>query len=106
MALTSRLTPVGEEFVPDRPAIEPPVESAPSAPRRTESMIASLLMMTLRTLPAKTAIALAGLADLVMVASVFVLCLLIIAHPEPLQLAGVGGYAIFILIALIARRKS
>lgn len=106
MVQTSRLTAVAEEYVPERPAGElPQGEPQTQQPRRVESAIASMLMMTLRTLPAKTVVALAGIADLSMIASAFVLWLLIIANPTPLQLAGVGGYAIFVLIALVARRR-
>jgi hypothetical protein len=108
MAQTSRLTTVSEEFVADRPDVDVPQAGPAPAPRprRVESAIASMLMMTLRTLPAKTVVALAGIADLAMIASAFVLWLLIIANPTLLQLAGVGGYAIFVLIALVARRRN
>lgn len=104
MVATTRLTAVGEEFLPDAEPAR--VDPAPTPANKSESMIASLLMMTLRTLPAKTAIALAGLADLAIIASAFVLWLLVIANPTTLQLAAVGGYAAFALLALFARRRS
>lgn len=107
MAVTTRLATIGEEYVPDHAAPNiMPEPAAPSQPSRAESMMASLLMMTLRTLPAKTAIALAGLADLAMIASAFVLWMLVIANPTPLQLMGIGGYAAFVLVALLVRRRS
>jgi hypothetical protein len=97
----TRLTAVGDEFV-QTPALEAP---EPTTPDRRESMLVSLLVMTLRTLPAKLVIALAGLADLAMIASAFVLWLLVIDNPTTLQLVGVGGYATFVLIALFVRRR-
>lgn len=117
MAITTRLTAVGEEFMPDPveaqrfdPATGAPAAKPPSGgegrPPRAESMLASLLLTTLRTLPAKTAIALAGLADLAMIASAFVLWLLVISEPTTLQLIGVGGYAVFVLVALMVRRRA
>lgn len=105
MAATTRLTAVGEEFVPEAPALRIDAPAASSAGERAERALLSLLMVTLKTLPAKTLIALMGLADLAMIGSVFVLCLLVIRQPAPLQLGGLAGYAVFVLAALKLRRR-
>lgn len=101
MAAT-RLTAVSEEFVPDRAPLDLSI-AAESAPRRAESALMSVLVLSLKTLSAKAVAALAALADLAMIASAFVLWLLIIGGPTPLQLIGVGGYAVFVLIALLVK---
>lgn len=65
-----------------------------------ESTVAlDVWMEALRALSQKTIIALAKLGGLAMVASVFALALSI-SDPTPFQLARLGIYAVFVLIAL------
>ena len=100
--MRTRLAAVGEELVPD----DIPASAPPPTPRdeRAESALRSLLLVTMRTLSQKTLIALSNLADLGMIASAFVLWLLIIREPSALQLWAVGGYALFVLSAIWVRR--
>lgn len=102
----TRLMAVSEEQV-EAGAIaqQQPAMTSPPRPGKTESAIAQLLMMTLRTLPSRILIALADLTELAMIASAFVLWLLTIADPTPLQLSAVGGYAVFIVLILAVRRR-
>lgn len=87
-----------------QPKFEIVPEEQPSPPK--ESTIAlDVWMEALRALSQKTIIALARLGGLAMVASVFALALSI-DDPNPFQLARLGIYAVFVLIALWFMRRS
>jgi hypothetical protein len=102
--MRTRLAAVGEEIVPDEAAA--PIPAPPATPWRehTESALGSLLFVALKTLSQKTLIALTNLADMAMIASAFVLWLLIIRDPSILQLSAVGAYALFVLLTIHVRR--
>jgi len=95
----SRLAAIGEaQEVP----LLTDVEEAPPAPPkpRAESALTSLLITSLRALSQRTIVALSSLVDLALLASAFALWLMIVAEPTPLQLGCVGGYAVFVVVAL------
>jgi len=103
VAQSTRLQAVGEEtaeLVGERPALP-----APQPSTRSHDALTALLITTLKTLSQRTVIALANLGDLALMASVFVLWLMVIGQPTVPQLIGVGGYAAFALVALWARRR-
>lgn len=82
-------------------------ELAAAPVNRVDRFNGDLLMTLLRTLSQKTVVALASLVDLALIASVFVLLLIIIGEPTTAQLVGVAGYAVFICacLALLVRRR-
>lgn len=77
----------------------------PDRPDFAELLLDRLL--NLKALSQRAAIALADCFSLLTVGSVFWLALAIIPYqPTPLQLAGLGGYALFIgAVNLIVRKK-
>ncbi len=79
------------------------VEAPP--PPRAESALTGLLALSLRALSQRALVALSSLVDLALIASCFVLWLRAMDSPSTLQLMGLGGYSIFILVALWVRRK-
>jgi len=81
-------------------------DELPPQPRSsaTQDALTGLLFTSLKALSQRTIVALASLVDLALIGSAFALWLLIIADPTPPQLIGVGGYAVFVLIALYMRR--
>lgn len=82
-------------------------EAETESPRRKlDPALTALLLTGLRTLTQRTVVALASLVDGAMIASVFVLWLMIIQNPTPLQLIASGMYAVFILLCVIYRRKA
>lgn len=103
MAQTNRLRQIGEDepvnLIGDLPA--PPA----AAPPRDVQALTGMLMMALKALSQRTVVALASLVDLALASSVFVLWLLVISQPSTLQLIGLGGYALFVLVALYMRRR-
>jgi hypothetical protein len=102
----TRLTAVGEEEVPTLlGATEetPPME--PRSAERAQSALTSLLVTSLRALSQRTIVALASLVDLSLIGSAFALWLMIIGQPSTPQLIGVAGYAVFVLAAIMLRRR-
>lgn len=94
----TRLQAVREEEG-DEANVQPP-------PGNWSPALTALLLTGLRTLTQRTVVALASLVDGAMIASVFVLWLMIIQNPTPLQLIASGMYAVFILLCVIYRRKA
>lgn len=78
--------------------------SAP-APSGDPNPILGILLLTLKTLSQKTLIALAEIADLLVIASAFVVWLRIIAEPSEYQLIGAGLYGAFALMAVWLRNR-
>ena len=66
-----------------------------------------VILVQMRLLAQRAAIAVADLYSLLTVASVFCLALLIVPHdPSSYQLAGLAGYAVFVVaVNVIVRRK-
>jgi hypothetical protein len=64
------------------------------------------MLLALTALSQRTVVALSRLFTLATVASAFWLWLLILPHPDTLQLAGLGMYALFVLAAniIVAKR--
>jgi|SRR5215469_16326211 len=99
----SRLAAIGE--AQEVPLLTDVEETPPAPPKpRAESALTSLLITSLRALSQRTIVALSSLVDLALLASAFALWLMIVAEPTPLQLGCVGGYAVFVLVALWMRR--
>ena len=101
--------PVGEDE-PFEPALPPQQVAAPPSrsPARDVHDLTGMLIAAkwaLKVLSQKTIVALASLVDLSLAASVFVMWVLVIAQPSILQLVGLGGYAVFVLLALFMRRN-
>ena len=107
MAQTNRLMPVGEDeplnLITDQAPARVPSPSPPQG--RDVQVLTTMLLTALKALSQRTVIALASLVDLALASSVFVLWVLVIAQPSTLQLIGLGGYALFVLLALYMRRK-
>ena len=105
MPQTNRLKPVGEDeplsLITDPPPPRPP----PPQQGREVQVLTTMLLTSLKALSQRTIVALASLVDLALASSVFVLWVLVIAQPTTLQLTGLGGYAVFVLLALYMRRK-
>lgn len=80
-------------------------EEAPAEKPRSEAAFTSLLTLSLSALSKRALVAVASLVDLALIASAFVLWLRVIDGPSSLQLAGLAGYSLFILVALWVRRK-
>ena len=102
----SRLQQVREEEIPTLVGATETVPQQPPHPR-AEPLLMGLLITSLKALSQRTVIAIASLVDLALIASVFVLLLLIISEPTTAQLIGAAGYAVFICIclALLVRRR-
>ena len=101
----TRLTEVGELDENEVPAIgaAPPASVSRA---HAERALSSLFMVTLKTLSQKTLLAFTALADLMLIGSAFALWYRAMAEPTVLQLVGLGGYSVFILVALWARNRS
>ena len=80
-------------------------QSAQSEPIPAHTL--DTLLLGLKTLPKRTAIALSDCFALLTVATVFCLALMIIPYqPNTFQLVGLGGYALFVIaLNIITRRK-
>ena len=106
---TSNLRTVSEEeipaFGPDGMVAVPPTPTAPRQPRGA-GIAGDAIFLALRALTQRALIALSALADLALIGSAFALWLSVISNPSVLQLFGVGGYAVFILLAMWLRGKS
>ena len=104
---STRLQAVGEGeeavLIGEEPAPQP-APAVSRAPAIAQSALTGLLFTSLRALSQRTVVALASLVDLAMIGSAFALWLMVIANPTPLQLAGVAGYAVFVLCTLWMRR--
>lgn len=99
MAQGTRLTAVAESEAPEA-----------ATPTARQSSIADdaglkMLLMGLRSLSQRSLVAIASLVDLMLLASAFVLWLKVIREPSPVQLVGIGGYALFILVAIWLRNR-
>jgi hypothetical protein len=94
MRSPTRLTAVEETEVPEI-ALPP----QPAQPAMSQAL-ASLMFLTMKQLSAKSVVALAALIDLAIVASAFVLWLMVIANPSQAQLVGVGLYGVFVLAVI------
>ena len=101
---SNRLRPVGEAEPVN--LIAPPAPPPAPSPSRQEQQLLSMLMLSLKALSQRTVVALASLTDAAMIASAFVMWLMVIEQPSTLQLVGVGGYALFILLVLYLRRRA
>ena len=108
----SRLTAVREEDAPllgeEQPRAPLGLGIAGNASRETpraQAALTGLLLTSLRALSQRAFVALASLVDLALIGSAFALWLLVIREPSVLQLTGVGGYAVFILAAIMLRRR-
>jgi hypothetical protein len=105
MAQINRLKPVGEDEPLELITDPPPPRAAPPPQGRDIQVLTTMLLTALKALSQRTIVALASLVDLALASSVFVLWVLVIAQPTTLQLIGLGGYAMFVLLALYMRRK-
>lgn len=102
----TRLTEVGE-LDDEVPAIgAAPPSAVPTNRERAERALSSLFMVTLKTLSQKTLLAFTALADLMLIGSAFVLWYRAMSEPTILQLVGLGAYSVFILVALLVRKRS
>lgn len=65
----------------------------------------TMLLLALRALSQRALTAITNLMTIVLVASVWFLAWTILPQPTPLQLGGVGGYAFFVLLIEMVRRR-
>ena len=79
--------------------------TAPAEKNRAEGVLTGILLTALRTLSQKTIVALASLVELMLIASVFALCLMIVSEPSTAQLIEAAGYAMFVLTSIYIRRR-
>jgi hypothetical protein len=89
--------------------VEETDDEAPAANQRSSIPNETLdtILLGIKTLPKKTALALSNCFALITVASVFWLAMLIIPYePNTFQLAGLAGYALFVIAVNIITRKS
>lgn len=83
---------------------EPPQPAQTPTPRK-EAASTWLLLTSLRALGQRAIVALAQLVDLALIGSVFALCLLIVSAPTVPQLIEAAGYAVFVIAAIMLRRR-
>jgi hypothetical protein len=102
MMARTRLTAISEEAVPE---LIGTTEHIPVTEPQRDSAFTSLLLMSLRALSQRAIVALASLVDFALLASAFALWLMVIAQPTTLQLIAVAGYAVFVLCAIMFRRR-
>jgi|SRR5215831_16042511 len=106
MAQTNRLQPVGpDEPVPELIAPPHPRQAPSQAPPREVAALTGMLMVALRALSQRFVVAISTLWETVLVASAFTLWWKVIDAPTTLQLTGLGGYAVFVLVCLYLRRR-
>lgn len=103
--MRTRLTTVGEEEVTDLLGTEHPKNAPESTSPPAQSALTTLLLTSLRALSQRAVVALASLVDLALIGSAFALWWMIIGQPTPLQLIAVGLYALFIIAAILLRRR-
>lgn len=84
---------------------ELPTFTAAVPPSRVQQQATDAVFLALRALSARAVIALGALTDLALIGTAFALWLMVIRAPSVLQLVGVGGYAIFILCAIVMRHR-
>lgn len=94
----TRLTAVPDSEASSEIAPSPAVSSSSSA-------LVGLFLLTLKTLSQKTIVSLVALADLLIIASGFVVWIRIMAQPTELQLLGAGMYGVFCLAAVFLRNR-
>jgi len=87
---------IGEQDAPEPPA----PDHAALTKLNTE-----MLLLSLKTLSQRALTAITNLFTLGLVASAWLLWNRILPDPSALQLIGVGGYAVFVLLIEIVRRK-
>jgi len=89
------------------PRFEVVEETDDQAPKETiPNETLDTILLGLKALPKKTALALSNCFALLTVATVFWLAMLIIPYqPNTFQLAGLAGYALFIIAVNIITRK-
>ena len=90
---------IGSEDTPDEAAT-----IAAATPDNTERG-AQLLMLSVRALSQRALTAITNLFTAGAVLSAWWLWSTVLPNPTPLQLVGVGGYAVFLLAIEIVRRK-
>lgn len=103
MAAGSRLREVADEPVEQTP--NPATAAVDAAAQARAQQATAMLLTAVRALSQRVIVAAEALVDLLLIASAFTLWLLIIAQPTPAQLTGVGGYAVFVLAAVLIRRR-
>lgn len=97
----SRLRPISEDQ-----EIPEPSPSATAAPGRTETNVATgLLLLALKALSQRAVVALDGLFTLACVASAFALWYVTLPQPTPGQLTGLGLYGLLLIAIHLVRRK-
>lgn len=105
----SRLQAVGESEEVAQTLIgvasESTAQSVARETHRGQAALTGMLMMALRALSQRALVAIAAIADLLLIGSVFAALLLIISAPTTPQLIGLAGYALFILSAIWMRRR-
>ena len=86
---------------------EQEVAQPPSAAQITAGAAMGVILQALRVLSQRTVLAIASLIDLALCASVFYLVLNANSteYTNPLQIWTVGGYAAFVLVVLLFRRR-
>jgi hypothetical protein len=105
--MRSRLTAVGDEpaEMPGLAQVSPP-QAIPKRNSWTDTAAIAGIMLAFKALTQKTIIALASLVELMVMGSVFWMTMDVIGQPTPLQLVGLAGYAIFVLVCLYIRRRN
>ena len=79
----------------------PPVQRQ----QRQEAVSANLLALALQKLSQRAIVAIASMVDLALIASVFVALLMILGTPSLQQMISVAGYAVFVSVAIVLRRR-
>lgn len=100
-ASRSGFTVIGEQDVPDPPA---PAAAADHAAWTKAN--AEVLLLALKALSQRTLTAITNAMTLLLVASAWALWWRALAEPSVPQLVGLGGYAAFVLLVDITRRRT
>ena len=83
----------------------PDPQLGPDPAQARAQQATSMLLLAIRSLGARAIVAAEALVDLVLIASAFVLWLSIIRDPSTPQLVAAVSYAVFVLIAVLIRRR-
>lgn len=104
-ASRSGFTVIGEQDVPDPPAPAAAADPAGSHAAWTKAN-AEVLLLALKALSQRTLTAITNAMTLLLVASAWALWWRALAEPSAPQLVGLGGYAAFVLLIDITRRRT
>jgi CHASE2 domain-containing sensor protein len=94
-------TVIGETDVPD-----PPAPAAPPDHTAWTKANAEMLLLALKALSQRTLTAITNAMTLLLVGSAWMLWWRVLPEPSVPQLVGLGGYAVFVLLIDVVRRRT